>query len=229
MTLTFTEIVDLGRELYNGMPNVGGLPVVFWPTEDFGYLRQLTGGKYAQQSKAMLLAEHIGTHIDCPSHFVEGGTSVDKVPLDRLILPGHLLDFTHKKSGEAITIVDFEAAEQKSGRRIGPGTAVCCWTGVDRNWGKPNWMMERPYIPVPTAEWLVERRITLFATDLMGMDDPKEWWWPTHKVWLSNNICMVQQLSNLDRLAGKEFLFVVLPLKMRDGTGCPVRPVALVA
>jgi arylformamidase len=39
---------------------------------------------------------------------------------------------------------------------------------------------------------------------------------------------MVQQLCNLDKLAGKEVLFVCLPLKMRDGTGCPVRATAIV-
>jgi kynurenine formamidase len=39
---------------------------------------------------------------------------------------------------------------------------------------------------------------------------------------------MVQQLCNLDKLVGKEFLFVVLPLKMRGGTASPVRPAALV-
>jgi kynurenine formamidase len=60
------------------------------------------------------------------------------------------------------------------------------------------------------------------------MDDPDEWWWPTHLVWLQAGIPMVQQLCNLERLAGKEFLFLVLPLKMRDGTASPVRPAALV-
>jgi kynurenine formamidase len=82
--------------------------------------------------------------------------------------------------------------------------------------------------PTDTAQWLVERGITLFATDLIGMDDPHEWWWPTHEIWLKKGICMVQQLCNLDRLVDKEFLFVCLPLKMKGGTASPVRPVALV-
>jgi kynurenine formamidase len=47
-------------------------------------------------------------------------------------------------------------------------------------------------------------------------------------VWLKAGIRMVQQLCNLDQLAGKEFLFVVLPLKMRDGTASPARPVGIV-
>jgi kynurenine formamidase len=83
-------------------------------------------------------------------------------------------------------------------------------------------------VPVPAAEWLVERGITLFATDLIGMDDSDEWWWPTRMVWLKAGIPMVQQLCNLDKLGGKDFWLVVLPLKMRDGTASPVRPVAFV-
>ena len=74
----------------------------------------------------------------------------------------------------------------------------------------------------------MERQITLFCTDLVGMDDPDEWWWPTHRIWLENGICMVQQLCNLAALDGNDFLFVCLPLKMRGGTGSPLRPVALV-
>jgi arylformamidase len=75
---------------------------------------------------------------------------------------------------------------------------------------------------------LVDRKITLFATDLIGIDDPDEWWWPTHVVFLKGGVPMVQQLCNLDRLVGKEFYLVVLPMRMRGGTGSPVRPIALV-
>ena len=222
------EIVDLGHELYNGMPNLGANHIAFWPLETFESTRTMSEGKLAMEGRMMLMAEHCGTHIDAPRHFVEDGLPVDKVPLENLILPGHLLDLTHKKVREAITVADLEAAEQRSGRRIGPGTAVLVWTGVDRNWAKPGFAIERPFVPVPTAEWLVERQITLFGTDLIGMDDPDEWWWPTHLVWLKAGIPMVQQLCNLDQLVGKEFLFVVLPLKMRDGTASPVRPVGIV-
>lgn len=224
----FKEIVDLGHELYNGMPNLGANHVAFWPLETFEATRTLSGGRLAMEGRMMLMAEHCGTHIDVPRHFDEGGLSVDQVPLEKLILPGHFLDFSHKKVREAITVADFEAAEKQSGRRIGSGTAVIAWTGVDKDWAKPGFASERPYVPVETAQWLVNRQMTLFGTDLIGMDDPDEWWWPTHLVWLKAGIPLVQQLCNLDKLVGKEFLFVVLPLKMRDGTASPVRPVALV-
>ena len=224
----FREIVDLGHEYYNDMPNLGASHCAFWPLETFDHLRKITGGKLAMEGKMILMPEHCGTHLDVPRHFDEDGITVDQVPLEQLILPGHLLDFTYKKNGEPITIADFEAAEKKTGRKIGPGTATMCWTGVDKEWQKPGFVTNRPYVPTDAAQWLVDREITLFATDLIGMDDPGEWWWPTHDIWLKAGICMVQQLCNLDKLVDKEFLFIALPLKMRGGTASPVRPVALV-
>lgn len=228
MVPAIREIVDLSHELYSGMPNIGGLPITFWPVSTYEDQRQISGGKVGYESRMMLMAEHCGTHLDAPRHFDENGLSLHQVPLERLVLPGHLLDLTHRGPGEAITPEDLTAAAEKTGRKIGPGTALCVWTGQDKNWGKGDWIKARPYLPTDTAQWLVDQGITLFATDLIGMDDPAEWWWPTHAIWLKANICMVQQLANLDRLQGKDFLFVCLPLKMRDGTGCPVRATALV-
>jgi arylformamidase len=228
MPKPFNEIVDLSHEFFEGMPNIAGLAVAFWPVETIDYTKKITDGKLGIESRMILMPEHCGTHFDAPRHFDKNGTTVDKLPVEKFVLPGHLLNVTHKKNGEAITIDDLKRAEEKSGRAIGPETATVVWCGVDGDWGKPGFHLNRPFVPVPTAEWLVERKITLFCTDLIGMDDPSEWWWPTHEVWLKNGICMVQQLCNLDKLDGKEFLFVALPLKMRNGTASPVRAIALV-
>ena len=228
MTLPFKEIVDLGHEMYTDMPNISGHPVQFWSLNTHKKYETLSGGKVSMESRMMLMPEHASTHLDVPRHCIEGGTDVANVALDRLVLPGHLLDLTHIGRPQAITIADMERAEANSGQTIAPGTALLAWTGADSYWGEPGYTTERPYFPVDTAKWLVQRDITLFGTDLIGMDDPSEWWWPTHRVWLEANICMVQQMCNLGALVGKKFVLVVSPLKMRDGTGCPVRPIALV-
>ncbi len=228
MDKSFKEIIDLGHEFFHGMANISGAQVAFWPTSSFKKLETISGGKLSMESRMMLLPEHCGTHLDVPRHCLPNGTDVAGVALEQLVLPGHLLDLTAKAKGEAITIADLEQAEERSARRIGGGTAVLCWTGVDGDWGKPGFETERPYVPVETARWLVDRKISLFGTDLIGMDDPEEWWWPTHRVWLEASICMIQQMCNLGALVGKEFLLVAAPLKLRDGTGCPIRPIALV-
>ena len=228
MNMPYKEIIDLGHEFYSGMATISGAQVAFWPTQSFKKSETISGGKLSMESRMMLLPEHSGTHLDVPRHCVPDGTDVAGVALEKLVLPGHLLDLTAKAKGEAITIADLERAEEVSGRKIGGGTAVLVWTDVDEDWGKPGFDTERPYLPVATATWLVKRGITLFGTDLIGMDDPAEWWWPTHRVWLEAGICMIQQMCNLGALVDKDFLLVAAPLKMRDGTGCPIRPIALV-
>jgi hypothetical protein len=62
---------------------------------------------------------------------------------------------------------------------------------------------------------MVDRKISLFGTELIWMDDPNEPFYPTHDIWLKNGLCMVQQMCNLDKLV--KFLFVCLPLKLRGG------------
>lgn len=229
MALPFTSIVDLGHEMFHGMPNISGATVAFWPTQSFDKLETVSGGRLSMESRMMLMPEHCSTHLDVPRHVLRDGADVSSVPLERLVLPGHVLDLTHKGRPEAVSIADVEAAEQASGRAIEPGEALLAWTGADSYWGEPGYTTERPYFPVETARYLVQRRIGLFGTDLIGMDDPQEWWWPTHRVWLEAGICMVQQMCNLGALAGKDFVLVVAPLKIRDATGVPVRPIALVS
>jgi kynurenine formamidase len=224
----FSDVVDLGHELFDGMANLGASIASFWPSETHAGTARTSGGKLAFESHMILISEHTGTHLDCPFHFDPNGITVDQYPLKKLMLPGHLLDFTSKGPHEAITPADFEAAAQRTGKPVGSGTAVIAWTGQDKNWGKPGFKTERPYLPAESATWLIEHGATLFGTDLIGIDNPDEWWEPTHVAFLRGGLPMVQQLANLDQLAGKRFLFVALPLKMRGGTGSPIRPVALI-
>ncbi len=228
LDLPFREIIDLSHEMFEGMRNGGGWTVAFPIMDNFARTRMMTGGRAAYETHMMLFPEHCGTHLDAPRHFHEPGRSIDQIPLERLCVPGHLLDLTHRGPGEAITIADFEAAEEKSGRRISAGTATVCWTGSDVAWGQPDMGRRRPHVPTETAQFLVDRGMQLFATDMIGMDNPDEWWDPTHQVWLSNDVCMVQQLCGLERLVGKDFLLAAFPIKVLGATGCPVRAVALV-
>src|SRR5258708_29360810 len=131
------------------MANVGANCVAFWPVEPFETTRELGGGRLAREGRMMLMAEDCGTHIDVPRHFVEGGTTVDQLPLEKVILPGHLLDFTHKKVREAITIADFEEAERRSGRKIGSGTAGVAWESGGKKRGEPGGFNGRPHRPRP--------------------------------------------------------------------------------
>jgi arylformamidase len=211
--LADTKIIDLSHPLYSGMPNLDGIPTMFWDNFTFNGLGTWSDGRLRARSRVMHIAEHTGTHLDAPGHFDPDGHTVEQIPLENLLLPGHLLDLRDKQPGDPIN---------------GPGTIVIAYTGQDVHWGEDGFTVNRPFVTEDGALWLVERGITLFGTDLIGIDNPAEWWDPTHRAFLGNGVPMVQQLNNLEPLVGRDFVFHALPLGMRGGTASPVRAVALV-
>ena len=153
--MSFKEVVDLSHELYNNMPGVAETSTaLFFPLDTHHRTSTHSQGQLSMESKMILVSEHISTHLDAPYHFDPQGLSVERYPIEKLVLPGHLLDFTAKGIREAITREDFEAAARKTGRAIAQGSALIAWTGQDRNWGKPGWVKERPFVDRETARWL---------------------------------------------------------------------------
>jgi arylformamidase len=226
--ISWNKIVDLSHGLANGMSTLGGDLTAFWENQDFAPLERITGGRVSYRTRIMHMNEHTGTHLDAPSHFDREGTNVDEIPLEEIIVPGHLLDLRHKKPHDPIGPEDLALAVEDSGKPLRPGTIVIAYTGQDVNWGVEGFKTERPYVTAEGGQFLVDAGVTFFGTDLIGIDNPDEYWDPTHIAFLKNNVPMVQQLNRLEELVGQEFLFIALPLAMSGGTACPVRAIALV-
>jgi kynurenine formamidase len=230
MTISYSRIIDLGHEMFTNMPMLDdNATTLFWENNTFAGMARYSEGKISARSRMMLMFEHSSTHVDAPGHFDPDGMTVDQIPLENLIAPGHLLDLTHKKPHEPIGPDDFAAAVEASGKEITPGTVVIANTGVYKNYGVGDFRTGRPYITGEGGQWMVDQGVTIFGTDLIGIDNPEEMWNPTHTAFLMNGVPMIQQLNNLDQLVGLDFLFVALPWQMLGGTASPVRPVALVA
>jgi arylformamidase len=230
MPVPFSNIIDLGHEMFTGMPVLDdNVTNQFWENNTFEGMARYSEGKISARSRMMLVFEHVSTHVDAPGHFDKDGMTIDQIPLQQLIVPGHLLDLTHKKPYEGIGPDDFKRAVEASGKEIEPNTIVIANTGQYKNYGVGDFRTARPFITGEGGQWMVDQGTTLFGTDLIGIDNPEEMWNPTHTAFLMNGVPMIQQLNNLDALIGLDFLFVALPWQMLGGTASPVRPVALVA
>jgi kynurenine formamidase len=72
MALPFKEIVDLGHEYFDGMSNIGGSMVAFFPLETHEHYHMITSGKLSMEGRMILMPEHCGTHLDVPRHFFRG-------------------------------------------------------------------------------------------------------------------------------------------------------------
>ena len=77
---------------------------LYWPSEESGFqLKQLSYGKtrggFFYSAYSICAPEHGGTHVDAPIHFAEGGLTVDRIPLDRLVGPAVVVDVsaTHRR------------------------------------------------------------------------------------------------------------------------------------
>ena len=90
-----------------------------------------TPGGYFYAAKAFATAEHGGTHLDAPNHFAEGGDDAASIPLDRLILPGIVIDVSEAAATDPdylVTVEDVTAWEEEHGR-VPEGSAVLIRTG----------------------------------------------------------------------------------------------------
>ena len=217
--LPFKEIVDLSVPMKSQDTAVfPGYPMPFKSTmttlKDTGWLSYL-----------WVFVEHSGTHVDAPIHVMDGGTPVDRVPLGTYIAQGVVLDLTSKKPKSVITDADITDGLKRGGLtgKVGQGWILLLHTGWTAKAGTPQWL-EYPELSVPACEAIVK-----LGVNAVGLDSPSPDYapLPSHKVLLAKGIGIFENLTNLDKVSGKDFIFVGAPLPLVDGSASPVRAFAL--
>ncbi|USS41711.1 cyclase family protein [Thermococcus aggregans] len=151
-------------------------------------------------TNALFLGEHSGTHVDAPAHFIPGGKTIDEIPLERFIGKGVVLDVS--SLNENIKPQDITKSAE----------VVLFYTGG-----------REVYLSEEGAKYLVELGVKVVGIDAPTIGDSS-----THKVLLSNEVVIFENLTNLQKLIGKEFTFFGVPLKIKNGSGSPVRAFAII-
>ncbi len=214
-----TEVIDLSVPLTSmDSPVFPGYPQPLRST--FSSIRD---NGYA--SFIWSFAEHTSTHVDSPAHFVEGALSVDKVPLNRYVGKGVVLDFMNKLPRYAITRKDIANALEKTGQKAGPGTMLLFLTGYTAKWRKTAEWMNHLDLSEDACNYIVK-----LGVNAIGFDAPSPDHEPflAHKILLPKMIGIYENLANLERVLNKDFLFVGTPIALTGGSACPVRAVALI-
>jgi len=223
------RIVDLSRELYHRTPSYPGQPPIIhgiWKTHEEAFAE--SGNVQGNSVMFFSMPDHGGTHIDAPRHFDEHGKTVDEVPLEQTILPGHLLDLTHRNNGEAITIADLEAAEKAAGIDIRPKDTVLLHMDFYRRaFGTEGYITDFPGLTKESATWLGKKGITMFGVEAASPGRPGRNNFEVHHVCRDLGFTHMEGLMNMEQLVGKgRFRFIGFPLKIKGGTGSPIRAVA---
>ena len=172
------------------------------------------------------MSSHTGTHLDAPYHFQEKGEKIHEISLKRLVSSAILVK-SRKKGDQPITKTDIQKFEKKHGK-IPSGSTVIFWTGWQKMIKNISYFIRNPGLSTAAAKYLVSKKINLVGTDSPSIDLGKDKRFPVHHIFSKNNVLIVENLTNLEKIRSSKFHFVVLPLKLKGATGSPVRAIAFV-
>lgn len=225
------KIVDLSQEIYTGMPVYPGhlKTVIFTHVSHEETMRQLGTG-FSYEASGILICDHGPTHIDSISHLSRDpdAPSVDEIPLENCITPAICLDVSDVPRQAQFGADKIQAELDRWGLEIQPGDTVLFYTGhYDRFYGTPEYMTHHPGLNREATEFIIDRGAINFGIDCTSPDMFLDKTYPCHTVCAERRVTHVENLCNLDQLVGKRFTFVALPLKIRKGTGSPLRAAAI--
>ena len=188
-------------------------------------------------------AEHGGTHLDSPIHFAEGKRTADQIELGQLVGPAVKIDVSAKASTERdylITADDIKAWEAANGK-IPEWSIILLQTGFALRWpDKKSYLgtdqtgpdavkdLHFPGLHPDAAKWLVEnRKFKAIGIDTASIDHGQSTDFQSHVTLMTNNIPAFENVGDMSRLPAKGFYVVAFPMKIKGGSGGPLRIAAL--
>lgn len=164
------------------------------------------------ESSAIQWNLHTGTHVDAPSHMIDGGENIDKMPLENYIGLSFVADMTH--IDDVIEAEDIQHLPIQKGMRVLFRTKNSLTQDFD-----PNFI----YLGLSAAKLLVEKQVSLVGIDAMslerGLADH-----PAHIELLSNHIAILEDIR-LEYVKQGRYILMALPISMHETEAAPVRAV----
>ena len=233
-----TNVVDLSHPF--------DASTVYWPTAEGFKLSTdfegMTDKGYFYSAYKYSAAEHGGTHLDAPVHFSKGRHTVDEIPLSQLMGEAIVIDVTTQCAANRdyqVSVADFESWERRNGR-IKAGTIVFLRTGfgklypdrkaylgTEERGAEAVAKLHFPGLDPAAARWLTQNRmIKAIGLDTASIDYGQSTLFESHRILFDKNIPAFENVANLDQLPVKGFSVIALPMKIKGGSGGPLRIVA---
>jgi len=250
------EVFDLGMEYYVGMPHhPNHPPFAFSLTKIHGDVVYEEG--VSASNCMFATGGHTGTHFDAHGHISKDrkifgvedvGPWQDYRGLKKggleetspVVARGVLFDVAGLEGVDCLDR-DYEigeeeliAAAKRQNISVEKGDVVLIRTGWIKHFSDPKEYVSfeegSPGLVVSGARWLVGKGVSYVGSDTLALEKTPTASLPVHVFLLVENGIHIMEVVYLEELAEKgiyEFLFMVSPLKIRGGTGSPVRPIAI--
>jgi arylformamidase len=220
------EVRDLSHLLEAGIP--------FFPTHSRFYHMAVNRSDDPAVMFQILMHEHNGTYVDAPAHYIREGPDparhfLHSVPADALIGPACAIDVSQNPPDllPVGAVLDWE----KDHGPIEGGDIVIFNFGWHRKWrlgaDGDAFIASWPGLSRDAALYLRDRRIRAAGTDCLSIDCSGSKEIPAHDNLLRNGILIMENLASLDGLPDR-FFFIAAPLRIREGSGSPIRALAFI-
>jgi arylformamidase len=193
---------------------------------DVEVIKDYPGG-LGQIVRGVHMRLHAGSHIDAPSHMLQGGLDMHEVPLAAFIGDAVVADVRHRGGMEAITVADLEKAVADV---LQPGDRILLRTDVNETYdGSPEWIARSPYIDPPAIDWMGENGVSLVGFDFYHGNGSREAnpTYSTSHHCADSGVLTMPYIHNLGSITRRRFTLIAPPLKVIDVEASPVRAVAL--
>ncbi len=159
------------------------------------------------------MGSHVGTHVDPPSHYIHGGSTVDLIPLETLVGDGIILDMTGRDR------IDSDALEKS---HMGHHTRILFKTDNSFRLTEQHFREDFVHLTAHGAEYLTEKRVILVGIDGMSIEQFNSPGAVVHRELLRAGVLILEGLNLLDVPPGPCEIFC-LPLRIQGGDGAPAR------
>lgn len=230
--MTF-RLIDLSQEIFSGAPVWPGHPETLVEVVDTHESTRASGRfteNYGFTSEKICMSTHGTTHTDSISHIdpTPGAPSIEKIPLDWFYTEAICIDLSHIKPRALYSVGDIKRALAKHGLHIKQGDTVLVYTGhYTRTYGSPAFLTDYPGFGREAAEWVYDQGAVNIGVDAPSHDAAGSQSYPAHQVCREKQRLNTENLGDLKPVVGKRFRYIGLPLKIRNGSGSPIRAVAI--
>ena len=166
---------------------------------------------------ALSLSSHAGTHLDAPAHILKNGRTLDQYPINRFIIPAHVISVEGDESIPLSAIL---------GLKMNKGEALLFKTQNSRQGilRKKVFSEEFVYLSVEAAKLCVSSGVSLVGIDSLSVDKYEDTSLPAHHVLLENDVLILEGIDLVDVPCGR-YTLICLPLRVKDAEASPARAV----
>lgn len=221
---------------------------LYWPTAQPFRLDTVAYGEtpagFFYSAFVFQASEHGGTHLDAPLHFGAGRRSVDQIPLDDLVGPAVVINISARAAADhdyLVSVSDIKEWESVHGT-VPTGAMVLLFTGHGSNWPDPISylgtdmrgpdavpLLHFPGLDPIAAQWLVDNRsIRGIGLDTPSIDYGQSQMFQSHRILAGQDILIFENVARLDHMPATGAFLIAAPMKIKGGSGAPLRLLAFV-